>query len=169
MPGLRRVVESGLYGRLRAGRRRTPPSCPAPPRNTMSVPLRAATPRLRARSRLPRDAATIVRLRSGCGADPDRLAWMHARPRSASYWLKSTGQVACYRTRGRDAIGVRTLSAAVRVFVLQMLISRSSSGARRARVRSPLSPWSLPRGIVPLVVGDSRPLASPHTPPPSRP
>jgi predicted DNA-binding ribbon-helix-helix protein len=56
---------------------------------------------------------------------------------------------------------VRTLSAAVRVFVLQMLISRSSSGARRARVRSPLSPWSLPRGIVSLVVGDSRPLASP--------
>ena len=31
---------------------------------------------------------------------------------------------------------VRTLSAAVRVFVLQMLISRSSSGARRARVRA---------------------------------
>ena len=41
-----------------------------------------------------------------------------------------------------------TLSAAVRVFVLQTLISRSSSGARRARVR-PRSPWSLPRGMHP--------------------
>jgi predicted DNA-binding ribbon-helix-helix protein len=35
---------------------------------------------------------------------------------------------------------VRTLSAAVRVFVLQTLISRSSSGAQRARLRSPRSP-----------------------------
>jgi hypothetical protein len=41
---------------------------------------------------------------------------------------------------------VRTLSAAVRVFVLQTLISRSSSGARHARMRSPRSP-SLPTGI----------------------
>jgi predicted DNA-binding ribbon-helix-helix protein len=52
-----------------------------------------------------------------------------------------------YQGPGRHR--VRTLSAAVRVFVLQMLISRSSGGARRARVRSPRSPWSLPRGMHP--------------------
>jgi predicted DNA-binding ribbon-helix-helix protein len=39
---------------------------------------------------------------------------------------------------------VRTLSAAVRVFVLQTLISPPSSGKRRACARSPRSPWSLP-------------------------
>ena len=50
-----------------------------------------------------------------------------------------------YQGPGRHR--VRTLSAAVRVFVLQTLISRSSSGARGARVRSPRSPWSLPRGM----------------------
>jgi predicted DNA-binding ribbon-helix-helix protein len=52
-----------------------------------------------------------------------------------------------YQGPGRHR--VRTLSAAVRVFVLQTLISRSSSGARRARLRSSRSPWSLPRGMHP--------------------
>ena len=42
---------------------------------------------------------------------------------------------------------VRTLSAAVRVFVLQTLTAPPSSGKRRVRARS--SPWSLPRGMHP--------------------
>jgi hypothetical protein len=44
---------------------------------------------------------------------------------------------------------VRTLSAAVRVFVLQTLTAPPSSGKRRARARLPRSPWSLPRGMRP--------------------
>jgi predicted DNA-binding ribbon-helix-helix protein len=51
--------------------------------------------------------------------------------------------------QGKGCDRTLTLSAAVRVFVLQTLISRSSSGARRARVQSPRSPWSLPRGMHP--------------------
>ena len=42
---------------------------------------------------------------------------------------------------------VRTLSAAVRVFVLQTLTAPLPSGKRRACGRSPRSPWSLPRGM----------------------
>jgi predicted DNA-binding ribbon-helix-helix protein len=41
---------------------------------------------------------------------------------------------------------VRTLSAAVRVFVLQTLTSPPSNAGRRAFARSP---WSLPRGMHP--------------------
>jgi predicted DNA-binding ribbon-helix-helix protein len=44
---------------------------------------------------------------------------------------------------------VRTLSAAVRVFVLQTLTAPLSIGNRRACARSPRSPWSLPRGMHP--------------------
>ena len=44
---------------------------------------------------------------------------------------------------------VRTLSAAVRVFVLQTLTSPPSNAGRHARRRSPRSPWSLPRGMHP--------------------
>jgi len=44
---------------------------------------------------------------------------------------------------------VRTLSAAVRVFVLQTLTAPPSSGKRRACARLPRSPWSLPRGMRP--------------------
>jgi hypothetical protein len=44
---------------------------------------------------------------------------------------------------------VRTLSAAVRVFVLQTLTSPASNAGRHARERSPRSPWSLPRGMHP--------------------
>ena len=44
---------------------------------------------------------------------------------------------------------VRTLSAAVRIFVLQTLTAPPSSGKRRACARSPRSPWSLPRGMHP--------------------
>jgi len=61
--------------------------------------------------------------------------------------IDRTGRLLPRQGPGRHR--VRTLSAAVRVFVLQTLISRSSSGARRARLRSPRSPWSLPRGMHP--------------------
>ena len=44
---------------------------------------------------------------------------------------------------------VRTLSAAVRVFVLQTLTSPPSNAGRHARGRSHRSPWSLPRGMHP--------------------
>ena len=61
--------------------------------------------------------------------------------------IDRTGRLLPHQGLGRHR--VRTLSAAVRVFVLRTLISRSSSGARRARLRSPRSPWSLPRWMHP--------------------
>jgi predicted DNA-binding ribbon-helix-helix protein len=51
---------------------------------------------------------------------------------------------------------VRTLSAAVRVFVLQTLTSPASNAGRQARGRSPRSPWSLPRGMHPSQGGQDR-------------
>jgi hypothetical protein len=53
--------------------------------------------------------------------------------------LLRTGRLLPHQGPGRHR--VRTLSAAMRVFVPQTLISRSSSGARRARVRSALSDY----------------------------